>query len=96
MAVDCAATVARPAGVRPWAIDEWLRDRDMLLRPFVLAMTGGGGFDPWKDRPWKSRRFAKPANAKLAARRKREAEALRANLRKRKDQARAREKPKQE
>jgi hypothetical protein len=38
----------------------------------------------------------KPANTKLAARRKREAEALRANLRKRKDQARAREKPKQE
>ena len=33
---------------------------------------------------------------KLAERRKREAEALRANLRKRKDQARAREKPKQE
>ena len=40
----------------------------------------------------------KPASptAKLAARRKREAEALRANLRKRKDHARAREKPKQE
>ena len=40
----------------------------------------------------------KPAtpSAKLAARRKREAAALRANLRKRKDQARAREKPKQE
>ena len=38
----------------------------------------------------------KPANAKLAARHKREAKALRANLRKRKDQARAREKPKQE
>ena len=34
----------------------------------------------------------KPVIAKLAARRKREAEALRANLRKRKDQARAREK----
>jgi hypothetical protein len=34
--------------------------------------------------------------AKLAARRKREAAALRANLRKRKDQAWAREKPKQE
>ena len=33
---------------------------------------------------------------KLTERRKREAEALRANLRKRKDQARAREKPKQE
>ena len=36
------------------------------------------------------------ASGKLAARRKREAEALRANLRKRKDQARAREEPKQE
>jgi hypothetical protein len=33
---------------------------------------------------------------RLASRRKREADALRANLRKRKDQARAREKPKQE
>ena len=33
---------------------------------------------------------------KLAARQEREAAALRANLRKRKDQARAREKPKQE
>ncbi len=32
---------------------------------------------------------------KLATRRKREAEALRTNLRKRKDQAQAREKPKQ-
>ncbi len=41
---------------------------------------------------------AKPAGRgdKLAERRKREAEALRANLRKRKDQTRAREKPKQE
>jgi hypothetical protein len=37
-----------------------------------------------------------PKPGKLAARREREAEALRANLRKRKDQARAREKPKQE
>ena len=37
-----------------------------------------------------------PKPAKLAARREREAEALRANLRKRKDQARAREKPQQE
>ncbi|HET7881395.1 MAG TPA: hypothetical protein VFL55_10950 [Acetobacteraceae bacterium] len=36
------------------------------------------------------------AGARLAARRKREADALRANLRKRKDQVRAREKPKQE
>jgi hypothetical protein len=35
------------------------------------------------------------ATPKLTARRKREAEALRANLRKRKDQTRAREKPKQ-
>jgi hypothetical protein len=41
---------------------------------------------------------AKPtaATAKLAARRAREAEALRSNLRKRKDQARAREKPRPE
>jgi hypothetical protein len=38
----------------------------------------------------------KPPDTRLAARRKREAEALRANLRRRKDQARAREKPKQE
>jgi len=40
----------------------------------------------------------KPAapSAKLAARRKREAAALRANLRKRKDQVRARKKLKQE
>ncbi len=37
-----------------------------------------------------------PPGSKLAARQKREAAALRANLRKRKDQARAREKPKQE
>jgi len=37
-----------------------------------------------------------PKPGKLAERRVREAEALRANLRKRKDQARAREKPKQE
>jgi hypothetical protein len=36
------------------------------------------------------------ASGKLAGRRKREAEALRANLRKGKDQARAREEPKQE
>ena len=36
------------------------------------------------------------APGKLAARQEREAAALRANLRKRKDQARAREKPKQE
>jgi hypothetical protein len=35
-------------------------------------------------------------SGKLATRRQREAEALRSNLRKRKDQARAREKPKQE
>jgi hypothetical protein len=39
---------------------------------------------------------ARPKPNKLAARRKREAEALRANLRKRKDQARVREKPRQE
>jgi len=37
-----------------------------------------------------------PRPDKLAARQEREAAALRANLRKRKDQARAREKPKQE
>ena len=39
---------------------------------------------------------APPKPDKLAERQAREAEALRANLRKRKDQARAREKPKQE
>ena len=38
----------------------------------------------------------RPKPAKLTARQEREAAALRANLRKRKDQARAREKPKQE
>jgi hypothetical protein len=38
----------------------------------------------------------RPAPRKLAARQEREAAALRANLRKRKDQARAREAPKQE
>ena len=37
-----------------------------------------------------------PKPSKLTARHEREAEDLRANLRKRKDQARAREKPKQE
>jgi hypothetical protein len=37
-----------------------------------------------------------PSPAKLAARQRREADALRANLRKRKDQARARETPKPE
>jgi hypothetical protein len=36
------------------------------------------------------------ADTKLAARNKREAEALRANLRKRKDQTRAREQPNQD
>jgi hypothetical protein len=39
---------------------------------------------------------AATSSAKLAARKKREADALRTNLRKRKDQARAREKPSQE
>jgi hypothetical protein len=39
---------------------------------------------------------ARKAAGKLAARQEREAAALRANLRKRKDQARAREAPKQE
>ena len=38
----------------------------------------------------------RPAAGKLTARQEREAAALRANLRKRKDQARARDKPKQE
>jgi hypothetical protein len=38
----------------------------------------------------------RPKPAKPVDRKKREADALRANLRKRKDQARAREKPKQE
>jgi hypothetical protein len=38
----------------------------------------------------------RPAPGKLAVRQEREAAALRANLRKRKDQLRAREKPKQE
>jgi hypothetical protein len=47
------------------------------------------------DKPPSAQGKPVAAVAKLAARRKREAEALRANLRKRKDQARAREKPKQ-
>jgi hypothetical protein len=38
----------------------------------------------------------RPAGGKLATRQEREAAALRANLRKRKEQARAREKPRQE
>ena len=44
------------------------------------------------DKPSSSQDKPVVVIAKLAARRKREAEALRANLRKRKDQARAREK----
>jgi len=47
------------------------------------------------DKPPQPRKPA-AASSKLAARQDREAAALRANLRKRKDQARAREKPKQE
>jgi hypothetical protein len=47
------------------------------------------------DKPPLGRDKPAVSTGKLAARRKREAEALRANLRKRKDQARAREKPKQ-
>jgi hypothetical protein len=50
---------------------------------------------PMNERP-PSRPKPAASPAKLAARRKREAEALRANLRKRKDQARAREQLKQE
>jgi hypothetical protein len=46
------------------------------------------------DPPPRPKRLA--PGSKLAARKKREAAALRANLRKRKDQARARAKPKQE
>jgi hypothetical protein len=48
--------------------------------------------------PAKSRDPAKsaPKPSKLAVRHEREAEALRANLRKRKDQARARDKPRQD
>jgi hypothetical protein len=48
------------------------------------------------DKPSTPRRKQPPAGSKLATRQQREAAALRANLRKRKDQARAREKPKQE
>jgi hypothetical protein len=48
--------------------------------------------DGLMDKP----RSPRPTPAKLTARQEREAAALRANLRKRKDQARAREKPKQE
>jgi hypothetical protein len=47
-----------------------------------------------KPRPPRTKPVA--TGNKLAARQKREADALRANLRKRKDQARARDKPKQE
>jgi hypothetical protein len=48
------------------------------------------------DKPPPRREEVAAPSRKLAARKKREADALRANLRKRKDQARAREKPKQE
>jgi hypothetical protein len=50
--------------------------------------------DGLKDRPTPPQRAV--ASPKLTPRQEREAAALRANLRKRKDQARAREKPKQE
>jgi len=49
-----------------------------------------------KKTPSLDRATARPAPGKLAARQEREATALRANLRKRKDQARARGKPKQD
>jgi hypothetical protein len=47
------------------------------------------------DKPPSRPKAAKPSTRSVA-RRKREADALRANLRKRKDQARARDKPKQD
>jgi hypothetical protein len=47
------------------------------------------------DKPPSHPKPGKPS-ARSVARRKREADALRANLRKRKDQARAREKPRQD
>ncbi len=59
--------------------------RHMTDRPDPVEARAGAEADS---------RAAKPG--KLAARQEREAAALRANLRKRKDQARAREKPKQE
>ena len=49
-----------------------------------------------KKTPSPDRATTRPAPGKLAARQEREATALRANLRKRKDQARARGKPKQD
>jgi hypothetical protein len=49
-----------------------------------------------KHPPFRQPATPRPAPGKLAARQEREAAALRANLRKRKDQARAREAPKQE
>ncbi len=48
------------------------------------------------DKPPIPRDKLAPASAKLVARQKREAEALRANLHKRKAQTRARKAPKQE
>jgi len=48
------------------------------------------------DKPPPPRTKPVAISSKLAARQKREANALRTNLRKRKDQARARQKPKQE
>jgi len=50
----------------------------------------------YTDKPPLARHKSAVPLAKLTARQKREAEALRANLRKRKDQARAREKRKPE
>ena len=78
------------------------RRRRGVLQPFDASGASSGVWRPValhvtaapmeKPRP-----HQKPApSAKLAVRQKREADALRANLRKRKDQARAREKPKQE
>jgi hypothetical protein len=49
-----------------------------------------------KKPPSRDRATTRSASGKLVTRQEREATALRANLRKRKDQARAREKPKQD
>jgi hypothetical protein len=76
------------------------------LPPSAARGPQGSGVDeaasrailhPMDDKPTPPQRptAPRPAPSKLAVRQEREAAALRANLRKRKDQARAREKPKQ-
>ena len=84
-----------------------VRPRGIALAPRLVQAGAATRVDlsarcailrPMDDKRTPSQRQAapRPAAGKLAARQEREAAALRANLRKRKDQARAREQPKQE